>query len=103
MLSSLFENITGLTNRANEYVEQNEIEQCYIALIERQNLLEQLCEQVIPENDLNNKKQLTELLLWIQKQDQPNIISLQAKKQETLKMSIKQSQAKKAIKQYKGL
>lgn len=103
MLSSLFENIKALTLKANESVEENNIEQCNITLVKRQNLLEKLSEQVslLSENDpsLNNK--FIELILWIQEQDKPNIVNLQAKKQENIQKSIKQVKSKKAMQQYK--
>ena len=105
MLLSLFENIKKLTLTANGLVKENKIEQCYIALAERQKLLEQLSEQ-IPYHSKNNPKStddFIELLRWIQQQDKPNIIELESKKQETIRKSLKQTQTNKAIQQYKDV
>lgn len=105
MLLSLFENIKKLTFTANNLVKESEIEQCYIALAERQKLLEQLSEK-IPFDGQNNSKiqnEFIELLRWIQQQDKPNIIELESKKQEIIIKSLKQTQTNKAIQQYKDV
>lgn len=105
MLSLLFEKIRALTDKAKECVEHDHIEQCHIALVERQNLLEKLNEQVSSQsnNDPKVRDKYVTLLLWIQEQDQPNIVNLQTKKQANIKKSIKQIQTKKALLQYKSV
>ena len=106
MLLSLFENIKQLTLTAGELIKSNQIEQCYIILAERQKILEQLSEQVSSHHGISEPKikdDFIELLYWIQQQDQPNIIELEAKKQKTIEEFVKQSQTNKAIQQYKNV
>jgi len=102
---SLFESIRSLTLQANESIKENKIEQCNLILAKRQNLLEGLFEQVslLPDKPPNINEQLTELVLWIQEQDKPNIVELLAKKHENSQKVIKQVHTNKAIAQYKNI
>lgn len=102
---SLFESIRSLTLKANESIKENKIEQCNLILAERQNLLEELFEQVslLPDEPSRVNEQLIELGLWIQEQDKPNIVDLLAKKHENSKKFIKQVHNNKAIAQYKKI
>jgi hypothetical protein len=102
VLLSLIENIKALTYKADESIKQNKIEQCQIALVERQSLLEKLFEQgsILSVNDQNINNQMIELIQWVQKYDKPNIDDLLSKKQENIKSSLNQVQVKKAMKQY---
>lgn len=104
-LLTLFEKIRSLTLEANESVKENKIEQCNHILVKRQNLLENLFEQVSLSSEKTSllNDQLIELLTWIQEQDKPNIVSLIAKKSENTEKSIKQVHANKAIKHYKNI
>ena len=102
MFLSLFENIRELTHTANNFVQEHNIEQCNIALVERQKLIENLFEKVsnLSESNPQIKDKLIELLDWIQVQDKPNVAVLITEKKKNIKNSIKQVQANKAIKQY---
>lgn len=102
---ALFDEIKCLSNKANEWIIENNIEQCNLILVERQKLLETLCEQSsdLCQRDPKFKNQLIELLLWVQEQDSPNVILLTTKKESLIGKSIKQLHAQKAIKQYKTI
>lgn len=102
MLLSLIENIKALTYKADESIKQNKIEQCQIALVERQCLLENLFEQgsILSDNDQSISKQLVEIFQWVQEHDKPNIANLLSKQQENIKSSLNQVKVKKAMKQY---
>lgn len=102
---SLSNSIRELTQTANKFVEQNDIEQCNIALVERQKLLEKLCDNLPPSSEMSSEfnDQLLELLTWVQGQDKYSSEKLMSKRQENMSKSIKQQQTRKALKHYNNL
>jgi flagellin-specific chaperone FliS len=105
VFSTLFDNIRAHTLEANAFIEKNNIEQCHVTLIKRQNLFEELFEQVslLSDDNPSINAQLIELISWVQKKDKPNIESLLTKKLENTQKSIKQIKTNKAIAQYKNI
>jgi hypothetical protein len=106
VFTQLSEEIRILTLKAASLVLSKQIEQCLSALVERQNLLEKL-KTIYQESSQHNHDELssdfTELIQWIQQQDETNSCKVIKLREQSKKDSIKQVKAKKAILHYKKL
>ncbi|MBA6253857.1 MULTISPECIES: hypothetical protein [unclassified Colwellia] len=106
MFTQLSEEIRLLTLKAASLVLCEEIEQCLSVLVERHALLEKL-KIIYQESSQNNHDALssnfTELIQWIQQQDEANCCKIIKLREQSKKDSIKQVRAKKAILHYKKL
>jgi len=105
MHTDLFHQIRYLTQQAIILLDEDNIEQCNLALVKRQSLLEDLKFKL--DTCLENKKEFTEkfveLMKWIQQQDSPAIINATDKKNQNIKSSLTQIKTTKALQQYKNV